>query len=100
MQRIFIKGLVLVMLFGCNSDSDETLQFGSSHFFPIELDSYIDYKVHELIFRSEGQIRDTLFYQLREEITDSYLNDLGETIYLIDRSTRTKEGQDWVYQKI
>ncbi len=99
MQRILLLGLVLSMLLGCgDNDSDEISVFGSNHFFPLELDSYIDYDVRELVFRSEGQIRDTFSYQLREQISDSYTDDLGEKISLIDRSTRTNEGEAWVYQ--
>ena len=96
MRKILIWGIVLWLNLGCNQDDSTSIE--SSQFLPLTLNSYIDYQVNEVVFRSEGSIRDTFSYQLREEISDTYVNDLEETIYLIDRSTRTTDSHAWEYQ--
>jgi len=99
MNKILIVAFILSIIWGCSeNDLDNSNKFGSTLYFPLELNSIIDYQVNELVFRSEGLIRDTFSYQLREEIIDSYINDLDETIYLIDRSTRPSEDHQWQYQ--
>ena len=97
MRRILTLWVVLMVVLGCSQNDSNTSSFEKSRFFPLSLNSYIDYQVNELVFRSEGSIRDTFSYQLREEISDTYINGLGETIYLIDRSTRSTETQSWNY---
>lgn len=97
MYRLLIFGVVFTMVASCSQDGSDNVSFENSRFFPLSLNSYIEYQVNELVFRSEGNIRDTFTYQLREEVADTYVNDLGETIYLIDRSTRSTETQNWEY---
>jgi len=99
MNKILVAAFIILFIWGCSdSESNGPDTFGSTPYFPLELNSIIDYQINELVFRSEGLIRDTFSYQLREEVSDSYINDLEETIFLIDRSTRTNGSQQWQYQ--
>jgi len=71
----------------------------STAFFPLDDGHTIDYEVDELIFREEGQVVDTLSYQLREEVVDNFKDETGSTVYIIDRSTRNNTMASWIYDR-
>ncbi len=57
----------------------------------------IEYDVLEIIYRNEGQLRDTITYQLKEEITDSFKDGAGKTVFVLDRSKRSNISGTWSY---
>lgn len=65
-------------------------------FFPLTVGMYQVYDVQEIkysAFTSPEQSN----YQLRQEIVDFFTNGEGSTTYVIHRSTRQQETEDWTY---
>lgn len=66
---------------------------GKSYFFA-ENNKFREYNVREIRYSAVG-ISDTSVYQLREEVKESFVNNLGEESRLIHRLTRPNENTNW-----
>lgn len=99
-MRYFIVFALLISLAACsnNDDLDPIDEVLSSEFFPLELGHTTTYQIEETIFNKRSQTKETLVYQLKEEITDSFIDDAGNTVFTIDRSMRPGATNGWTYQ--
>src|SRR4051812_42957499 len=57
---------------------------------------YQIYDVYEIRY-SEVTDPDTLVYELMTEVVDSFKNNIGETTYVLHRSTREDKSEDWKF---
>lgn len=97
MRYIYYLLCFILVLSACSKDGDETANITSTTYMPMTFGKYVDYKVQETIFRNEGVNKDSSSYFLREEMVGTFNNEIGETIYQIDRSTRSTIAQNWQY---
>jgi hypothetical protein len=83
---MLLLGVVLLMV----SCGDETKRLDRStfgfEFFPLEESQYWVYKVEETLIKSEGMQNSTSTFFVREDVTESFVNTIGDTIYKIQRS--------------
>ena len=83
---VLLLGVVLLMV----SCGDETKRLDRStfgfEFFPLEESQYWVYKVEETLIKSEGMQNSTSTFFVREDVTESFVNTIGDTIYKIQRS--------------
>ena len=87
-------GMALGVFIGCSSSSSDpnTERFGYD-FYPLELGAYRHYNVTELLYSQN--IADTLVYQMRESVTDSFPGSSGEQVYVLSRYTRLTDQEPW-----
>ncbi len=86
-----------------NAESEEPIppldqDLGKSYFF-LEANKYREYDVYEIRY-SAVDISDTLEYQLREEVRESFSNATGQESRIIHRLIRQNEQQDWALDSV
>jgi len=100
MKRYLLSILVLLCI-SCGQDQNEPGREISdteqSPYFPLFIGHILDYQVEDIIYRSEGLIIDTLSFQLREEVSSTFVNAQGDIVYNIDRFRRETASDDWIY---
>ncbi len=70
----------------------------SKEYFPLRIGQYIEYQVDSIVFDDApgGNKKDTMTFQLREEIVSINISSAGDTSYYIHRSRRSDASQNWV----
>jgi hypothetical protein len=94
---LILLGFVVIAI-GCGIDTVEQPGVpASEEYFPLELGRYIDYQVDSIVFddASGGNKKDTIQYQLREEVKTFQVSVSGDTLYYIHRSRRNDADQQW-----
>ncbi|MCB0705168.1 MAG: hypothetical protein KDC34_07650 [Saprospiraceae bacterium] len=70
-------------------------------YFPLEIGSSRIYQVDSVIYDPNGQIRiDTVSFQLKESIADSYQDDTGLNWFRIERFERETDQDPWQFHSI
>ncbi|MDN5210644.1 hypothetical protein QQ020_01255 [Fulvivirgaceae bacterium BMA12] len=96
LANIFTTVLLGIIILFSSCDTD-TLEPNSSRlgfdFFPLEKGLFRTYDVEDIQY-SVLSI-DTLRYQLREQVVDSFLNQEDDYTYIIHRFSRVNENQSW-----
>ncbi len=88
------------MLLFSSCDNEGTLQPGvanSETYFPLQVGHFIEYQVDSIVFDDApgGNKKDTVSFQLREEIASFNVSTTGDTSYYLHRSRRDNEMQSW-----
>ena len=95
-STLFIFLVISLFIVSCG---DETKRLDRSafgfEFFPLEESQYWVYKVDETLIKSEGTQNTTSTYYLREDVTERFINTVGDTIFKIQRSI--SDTQDGAY---
>lgn len=100
MRYLIILCLVVILSSCSNSDELEQVdQVLSSEFFPLEIGHTTIYQVEEIIFDQRRQSKESHNFFLKEEISGQFMDDSGNTVYTVDRYTRTDVNNNWSYQK-
>lgn len=83
------------MLAACESEvlPPQSLRLGLDYF-PLETGRYAEYQVEEITYTVVNE-PDTLSYLLREVVADSFPGEGGETVFMLERSTRPDTTQAW-----
>ena len=94
--------LIIAVALGVQSCS-ETLEpdpgsLGIDHF-PLEVGNYQDYEVQQINYRFSGEV-DTMRFQLRVRVADSFGNEEGGTSFLLNRSIREDSLSPWVLDSV
>ena len=95
----FALFLIAVVVFSCgNADTEDAIptldpDLGKSYFF-LEPNKYREYDVYEIRYFAVD-ISDTLEYQLREEIRESFSNGSGQESRIVNRYIRNNDQQPW-----
>jgi hypothetical protein len=92
--RYFI-GLIAVAVVSCDSDEDARPADSGKDYFPFRKDLYHVYDVSEINYVLSAP--ETLAYELRTEVIDSFLNVEGNFTYVIYRSKRMEGESNWAY---
>ena len=81
-------------------DNDGTVQPGvpnSEAYFPLEVGRYIEYRVDSIVFDDApgGNKKDTIRFQLREEVVSLNVSQPGDTSYYLHRFRRNTDAEPW-----
>jgi hypothetical protein len=90
--RSFGLWMVLLLL-SCESQEDNYPIFTDSEYFPLESGFYHLYDVTEV--RYALSVPETLQYELKVLVLDSFKNGTGELSYVLKRSKRTDVNAEW-----
>lgn len=94
---------LLFIFFGCGVDPVDQPGAEDSHaYFPLEVGRYIEYQVDSIVFDDApgGNQKDTITFQLREEIVSYNLSVTGDTIYYLHRFRRDHPDMPWVMKDV
>src|SRR6187549_3821274 len=98
-----ISSCMLFALIGCGDDPVEIPGVDNSkEYFPLEVGRYIEYQVDSIVLDDApgGNTKDTIHFQLREEMVSYQLSSSGDTIYYIHRSRRDQPGDAWTLKDV
>lgn len=94
-QYFILMLLALGLLAGCEQISVPPEQAGSGHdFYPLARGDFRIYQVYRINYNFTTQ-NDTLEYELKEQITDHYLNQEGDTSYILQQFSRIDPQHSW-----
>lgn len=105
MKKLVYFSLVLcssvLFILSCKTEEDPFQPELGEEYFPLEIGKFLIYEVDSTIFDPTGDSM-VLFSKtfVREEITDTISDNLGNTLYRIERSERAEEGQPWQIKKV
>ena len=102
-SRLLFFASFLFLITGCVDDPvEQPGAVKSEEYFPLHVGRYIDYQVDSIVLDDApgGNQKDTVSFQLREEIVDYSLSVLGDTVYDIHRFRRNQEGSPWTLTDI
>lgn len=93
-KYLFISVVGVFLLNGCGTDTLEPdiSRLGFTYF-PLEKGLFRIYDVEDITFSVLGN--DTSYYQLKEQVVDSFLNQNQAFTYILHRSTRINNSQSW-----
>lgn len=97
-KRLSLLGLLMLLVWACTSEGADSVpaldpMTGESYFFLRE-GKFREYDVYEIRYRAVG-ISDTLRYQLREEVAESFTNAVGDVSHIIRRLIRQDDTENW-----
>lgn len=88
---------LIAVLIACDDDTISTAEVDYGYdYIPLEVGKYAIYEVDSIIYDplQSGTAIDTSSIFVREEITDSFINATGDTVYTIERSERDST-EEW-----
>jgi hypothetical protein len=99
MSRYLIVVSLILAIVACNVDP--VVQPGvdnSEDYFPLEVGRYIEYQIDSIVFDDApgGNTKDTVTFQVREEIVTYNVSVSGDTLYYIHRFRRNLPSLPWV----
>jgi len=102
-KKLSFLGLFFLLVASCTSEGGNTEpaldpNIGESYFFLRE-GKFREYAVYEIRYRAVD-ISDTLRYELREEVKESFTNRNGDISHLIHRLIRQNDTEAWVLDSI
>ncbi len=99
MIRQVLGALVLISFLACGNDDPINMQGveNSRAYFPLALGRFVDYQVDSVVFDDApgGNKKDTISFQVREEVVHLDLTQLGDTLYYIHRFRRDSAAMPW-----
>jgi hypothetical protein len=85
------------LLSACGDGDLEEITDRGYAYFPLRTGAYQIYDVTEITYSSLSD-PDTAIYQLRTEVIDSFVNTAGSYNYVIHRSTRLEDSDEWEFR--
>jgi len=99
MQTRFLFFLfILLFTLSCVKDKVEApADDHTTEYFPLKLGQYIVYAIDSIVFDDApgGNIKDTVTFQIKEEVTSFQVALSGDTLYYIHRFRRNKPEDNW-----
>lgn len=97
--RLLLFLSLILLIAACNDDP--VLQPGvdqSEEYFPLEIGHFVEYQVDSIVFDDApgGNQKDTVRFQLREEIVSSNPSVSGDTLFYIHRFRRNQPDLPWL----
>ncbi|MCG8576427.1 MAG: hypothetical protein MI810_16195 [Flavobacteriales bacterium] len=99
MKHFLIFGIVLIAAFSCKKQ-DTTIVYGY-HYFPFEEGKYVVYDVLDIFHDvALDPAHDTNRYQIKEVISDAFVDEEGETSRRLLRYIRENDSADWAIKDV
>lgn len=97
MRNLLLVILGIICLTACKEDTKEDFELDSLgyNYYPVELGKYWIYQVDSVTYIDLGAIKDTTRSYLREEIVEEFVDQVGDTIYRIERKVSATSDYDW-----
>ncbi len=104
-MKTFFPALALCLLFltGCQPESQvRPYVQDSEDYYPLTIGHFVEYQVDSIVLDDApgGNTRDTVRFQLREEINGFDIGPFGDTVYHVRRFRRPHEHEDWSLRAI
>lgn len=100
-KLVYFSFLALLFFASCKTEEDPFEPDYGFEYFPLEVGKYIIYEVDSTIFDPTG---DSLVSfsktMMKEEIFDTLLDNLGNTLYRVERTERNMAGEPWQIKKV
>ncbi len=97
---LFILLLFLFVLLACNKrETEEVVLNNGYEYYPLEVGRRYDYVVDSVVFKP-GAAVDSSTTLVREIITDTLLDNSGETLYRVERYERKSDTLPWQIAKV
>jgi hypothetical protein len=96
--RLLLFGLLLIFFTSCVKDKIEApVDDHSVEYFPLQLGKYIVYAIDSIVFddASGGNIKDTVSFQMKEEVSGFQIALSGDTLFYLHRSRRNSSEEPW-----
>ncbi len=86
--KVLIIGLVAAVILSSCGDETKSLDtaFFGYDYYPLEEGDFWVYKMDETLIKQEGTANESSIYYMREDVTERFINTIGDTIYKIQRS--------------
>lgn len=97
-MRYAFFGIVFIFFTACVKDKIEApVDDHTPEYFPLNTGHYIIYAMDSIVFDdvSGGNIKDTVSYQIKEEVTGYQIALSGDTLFYLHRSRRNNPLDDW-----
>jgi len=89
MRKFIWISIYLLLLIGCSKDSPSTLDLKeASEYYPLKLGAWYIYDVDSISYNDFNESIDSLTYQVKEELTDTFYDLEGSLSYEITRYKR------------
>ena len=103
MKKIFLPFTVIIALFSCEQQTTDvfSIDFGYNYL-PVEVGKFYEYRSDSIIYDPSETGTEILSSStfVREEIVDTTTDNTGETWYIIERSERSDEAQQWQIRRV
>ncbi|MDA9774551.1 hypothetical protein N9B82_06300 [Saprospiraceae bacterium] len=96
MKKLLFLVFITVIAFSCNDQTEpfELDAFGYDYY-PVEQGMYWIYQVDSVVYSDLGAVKDTTRSYLKEEIVERFIDQLGDTIFRIEREFSPTIDYDW-----
>ncbi len=92
--------LVVLVAAGCSRQIEPNFDDFGYNYFPLNVGDFRVYQVEQITFRGIDVGTDSLDFQLREHVVDSFINQAGGVSYKVERSTRLLPTDPWVLDSV
>jgi hypothetical protein len=89
---------MLLILSGCVKDKIETpVPDRTAEYFPLVLGKFISYAIDSIVIddAQDGNVKDTVTFQLKEELASFQVSVSGDTLFYIHRFRRNNDSENW-----
>ncbi|MCK4661438.1 MAG: hypothetical protein KAT68_01125 [Bacteroidales bacterium] len=84
------------MFFSCNKDETPTTETNIDYgYFPYQTGDWITYDVVEINIDRDSEVFDTIYYQVKELIESTFIDDAGDETFRIEIYKRTDSTYNW-----
>lgn len=98
-MKIFNKYFAFLLLItACEPEAGEEIPTGGMDYFPLSVGYFQIYNVNEITYQ-QGTEPDTAWYELKVQVVDSFANTTGGTTYVLYRSVRDDENDEWSFRE-
>ncbi len=100
MKILLRLSICLTLLIACSDDEPtEVSMISSTPFYPLTTGHTLTYQVDQVVIYDEGLTRDSSSYLLQEIVADSYVDNGGATVHLIDQYQKSTTQEEWEYHQ-
>ncbi|MDX2301160.1 MAG: hypothetical protein NW226_00110 [Microscillaceae bacterium] len=98
-KLVLILPLCIFLIKACTSTIDPSLETQGREYFPVEIGQFIEYEVEERVYTTLNPVQ-VFNYQIREEITESFLDIENEPAYKLERFRREQSNEAWALDSV